>query len=495
MKSIIIDVMQEETRMAIIENGELISLELERPQHSHLVGNIYKGTVQNVLDGMQAAFVDIGTGKNSFLYIGNGKLMPGGEKTPEGKAAQLRMMPWLTGHPNQKISIGMSIPVQITKDEVGSKGPRATMHLSIPGRNVVLMPASSGYVGMSHRIDDEKEKKRLHDIVRELCPRGMGMIIRTAAVGQPREVLEQDIRYLTSLWEAIIAKFKRKNKATLLYRDADMVIRTVRDNFADDVEQVIINDEKTYQRIVSLIAGINPEFAKRVKLYTDREEIFKRYGVEEELRKLESRTVELKSGGFLVIDKTEAMTVIDVNTGKYVGNANLGETVYQMNLEAADEIMRQLRLRDIGGIIIVDFIDMEKEAQKEKLLYRLRQQAQKDRTKMNIVDITSLGLVEITRKKSRQNMEAMVYCTCPVCSGTGRIESNETLFVKICRKLRHLEKERHNADGYELQLHPDAAQELKLKDAFKPIEKELGITIKIETRREIVPGNYSLLHI
>ena len=242
-----------------------------------------------------------------------------------------------------------------------------------------------------------------------------------------------------------------------MYRDADMVIRTVRDNFTDDVEQVIINDENTYQRIVSLITGINPEFAKRVKLYTDREEIFKRYGVEEELRKLESRTVELKSGGFLVIDKTEAMTVIDVNTGKYVGNANLGETVYQMNLEAADEIMRQLRLRDIGGIIIVDFIDMEKEAQKEKLLYRLRKQAQKDRTKMNIVDITSLGLVEITRKKSRQNMESMVYCTCPVCSGTGRIESNETLFVKICRKLRHLEKERHNADGYELQLHPDAA--------------------------------------
>lgn len=496
MERIIVNVMPEEIRVAVTKDDELVSFELERPQHSHLVGNIYKGTVQNVLQGMQAAFVDIGTGKNAFMYIGDGKLMPGGEKTPEGRAAQLRVMPWLNGQPNQKISIGQSLPVQITKDEVGSKGPRGTMHLSIPGRNVVLMPASSGYVGMSHRIDDEKEKKRLHDIVRELCPKGMGMIIRTAAIGQPREVLEQDIKYLTGLWETIIAKFKRKSKgAALLYRDADMVIRMVRDSFTDEVAEVIIDDEKTYKRVVELVESINPQLAERVQYYQGHGSIFNYYHLEEELKKLAGRTVELKSGGFLVIDKTEAMTVIDVNTGKYVGNANLGETVYQMNLEAAEEIMRQLRLRDIGGIIIVDFIDMDKPAQKEKLLQKLRHYAMADRTKTNIVDITSLGLVEITRKKSRQNVEAMLYSPCPVCQGSGKIESTETIFIRICREIRRLEKRKHNTDGYELQLSPATAQELKLKDAFKNLEQELGINIEVVSKPEIMAGNFSLLQV
>lgn len=479
--------------MALVEDEKLIEAELERPRHSHLVGNIYKGQVQNVLQGMQAAFVDIGKEKNAFLYIGDGKLMPGGEKTDEGRAAQLRAMPWLNGQPNQRISIGQSIPVQITKDEVGTKGPRATMHLSIPGRNVVLMPASSGYVGMSHRITDEKEKKRLHGIVRELCPKGMGMIIRTAAEGQSRETIEQDVKYLTGLWETIIAKFKRQKGTSLLYRDADMVIRMVRDNFTEDIDEVIIDDEVTYQRVRELVEGINPKLVERIHFYSGKGSIFNYYHVEEELKKLDGRIVELKSGGFLVIDKTEAMTVIDVNTGKFVGSANLAETVYRMNLEAADEIMRQLRLRDIGGIIIVDFIDMDKPSQKEQLLERLRKQAQQDRTKTNIVDITSLGLVEITRKKSRQNVEAILYDTCPVCGGTGRINSSETLFIRISREIRRIERKRHNIDGYELQLCTEAAQELRLKDAFTELEKEIGARIKVVGRAEIPPGSFSIL--
>lgn len=493
MKQIVVNVMPEEIRMALLEDGILFKIELERPRHSHLVGNIYKGQVQNVLQGMQAAFVDIGQDKNAFLYIGDGRLMPGGEKSSEDRAAQLRAMPWLNGQPNQRISVGQSIPVQITKDEVGSKGPRATMHLSIPGRNVVLMPTSSGYVGMSHRLDDEQEKKRLHDIVRELCPPGMGMIIRTAAEGQSREAIEQDIKYLTNLWQVVLSKFKRKKGSSLLYRDADMVIRMVRDNFTEDIDEVIIDDAATCQRVRELVEVIDPELAGRIKFYEGKGSVFNYYHVEEELAKLKERTVELKSGGFLVIDKTEAMTVIDVNTGKYVGNANLGETVYRMNLEAADEIMRQLKLRDIGGIIIVDFIDMDKPSQKEELLNRLREQAQRDRTKTNIVDITSLGLVEITRKKSRHNLDSMLFDTCPVCGGTGQVESVETLCIRIAREIRRLERKGHSADGYELQLCTKLAQEVKLLEPFKELSRELGISITVEGRPDIPYGAYSLL--
>lgn len=494
MKQIIVNVMPEETRMALLDDGSLMEIELERPRHSHLVGNIYKGQVQNVLQGMQAAFVDIGQEKNAFLYVGDGKLMPGGEKTEEGRIAQLQAMPWLNGQPNQRISVGQNIPVQITKDEVGSKGPRATMHLSIPGRNVVLMPASSGYVGMSHRLTDEKEKKRLHDIVRELCPAGMGMIIRTAAEGQSREAIERDVKYLTNLWQVIISKFKRKKGSSLLYRDADMVIRMVRDNFTDDIDEVIIDDSATCQRVRELAEGIDQELAGRIKLYEGKGSIFNYYHIEEELAKLKERIVELKSGGFLVIDKTEAMTVIDVNTGKYVGNANLGETIYRMNMEAADEIMRQLKLRDIGGIIIIDFIDMDKPSQREMLLNRLREQAQKDRTKTNIVDITALGLVEITRKKSRQNVNAMLFDACPVCGGTGQVESLESLCIRVAREIRRLERKHHNADGYELQVNTATASELKLQDPFNLLVKELGINIDIVGRPDIVQGSYSLLY-
>ena len=469
MKSIIINVMPEETRMALIDNQELIAVELERPQHTHLVGNIYKGHVQNVLKGMQAAFVDIGQSKNAFLYVGDGK-------TPNAGGLESQQ---------PKIHIGQSLPIQITKDASGLKGPRATTHLSIPGRNVVLMPASSGYVGISHRIEDEAERKRLHDIVTELKPEGMGMIIRTAAIGQKREAIEQDIKYLAKIWSAITAKAKLKDGPGLLYRDADLAIRIVRDSFTDDVDEMVIDDERVYRRAVELAESFNPELAKRIHLYKGNVSIFNSYHIDEELKKLESPVVELKSGGFLVIDKTEAMTVIDVNTGKFVGNANLGETVYRMNLEAADEIMKQLRLRDIGGIILVDFIDMEKESQKEDLLLRMRAQAQKDRTKTNIVDITALGLVEITRKKSRPNVDAMLYATCSACNGTGRVESSETIGIRICREIRRLEKKHHNQDGYELQLNPAVADDLKLADTLGPLSKELGIELEIVSHPEM----------
>jgi len=474
MRAIIVNVMPEETRIAVKDGDELVSLELERPQHNHLVGNIYKGIVQNVLPGMQAAFVDIGQSKNAFLYIGDGKTAvgePGGER--------------------KKIHIGQALPVQITKDEVGSKGPRATLHLTVPGRNVVLMPKSA-YIGTSHRIDSEEERRRLYDIVQEACPEGMGIIIRTAAIGQSKKNIQRDIWYLVKVWQSVEAKMRLTKNTGLLYRDVDLVIRIVRDIFDENVTEMLIDDEQVFHRVQDLLMGIAPEWADRLHFYSGHD-IFADYGIAEEAAGLANRYVELKSGGFLVIDKTEAMTVIDVNTGSFVGNFNLAETAFVLNQEAAAEIMRQLRLRDIGGIILVDFIDMEKDEHNKALLQQMRQLAQLDRTKTNVVDITALGLVEITRKKSRHNIDNLLYTDCPVCSGSGKVLSPEAVAIKVCREIRRAEGRKHAPEGYTLQLGTEAARQLQAADCFQRLQKELGIRLAVEADGEIAPGCYMLL--
>lgn len=475
MKTILLNSMPEEVRMAIVAGGELQAIEMERASHSHLVGNLYRGRVQNVLPGMQAAFVDIGREKNAFLYIGDG--MP--------KEAQQAVR-------QQKIHIGQTLPVQIVKDAIGTKGPRATTHLTLPGRNVVLMPTAA-YIGISRRIESEEERARLHGIAERICPKDMGLIIRTVAAGKTEEALAADVRYLRRLWESIQARMKLGSAPSLLYRDADLAIRMVRDSFTDEIDEVIVDDRALYQRIVELVEYASPELADRVKLYAERTPLFRKYHLEEELEKLGAREVELPSGGFIVIDKTEALTVIDVNTGRFVGKANLADTVYHTNLEAAAEILKQLRLRDIGGIIVVDFIDMEQSGQKEELLAYMREHVKSDPTKTNIVDITSLGLVEITRKKSRQNLESMIYSECPYCHGKGRVESPETVGIQISRDIRRMELASHSEDGYEVEVHELVAEELRRGRLLQPLEQEFGIRVRVMTKPGMHPENYSIL--
>lgn len=477
VKSILVTVAPEETRAALVEDGVLKAVEMERSAHSHLVGNIYKGKVQNVLPGMQAAFVDIGTGKNAFMYIGDGK--------PHDIVGN---MP-----PMQSIHIGQNLPVQIIKDEIGTKGPRATTHISLPGRNVVLMPTAA-YIAMSRRIEDEAERSRLHEIAGRICPEGMGLIIRTAAIGQSEAVLREDVEYLIRLWHSILAHFQMKGKkAALLYRDADLIIRVVRDSLTGEIDEMVIDDRKVWQRVRDLVRFLSPDLTDRIRLYEGRVPLFREYGIEEELEKLGARKVELPSGGFLVLDKTEALTVIDVNTGKYVGSTNLGETVYQANLEAAEEILRQIRLRDIGGIILVDFIDMEKEEQKEHLLSVMREKARNDRTKTNVVDITSLGLVEITRRKSRQNLDSILYSDCPICHGRGRIESPETVSIRIAGDIRRMERTSHAREGYEIEVHETVAEELRQNQLLMDLAAEFGMDIRVTAKPGMHPENYSIL--
>ncbi len=481
MKTILANIVPEETRIAVLdEAGELESVEYERSSQAHLVGNIYRGKVQNVLPGMQAAFVDIGAEKNAFLYIGDG--LP-----PEAKAAGAQ-------YPKQKIHVGQVLPVQITKDAVGSKGPRATLHISLPGRLLVLVPTAS-YIGLSRRLADAAERERLHGLAAKLLPEGMGLIVRTAAAGASEKRLSAEVQGLVQLWQGIMARFRLKGqkRSSLLYRDADLLIRVVRDSLTEDVGKMVIDNAEAYGRASELARALMPELAERVQLYEERQPLFQAYQVEQELEKLGARQVELISGGFLVIDKTEALTVIDVNTGKYVGQSNLADTVYQANLEAAAEIMKQIRLRDLGGIIICDFIDMETEAQKESLLQRLRELAEKDRTKMSIVDITSLGLVEITRKKSRANLESLIYAECPICHGCGRVESPETVSIRISRDIRRMERKSHAEAGYELEVHPHVAEELQQNQILMNLSAEFGLDLKVTARPEMHPESYSIM--
>ena len=473
MKTILLNVTPEEARVALTGDGHLLETAVERPSHSHLVGNIYKGRVQNVLPGMQAAFVDIGQKKNAFLYLGSD------EDRKNGGA-------------REHFHIGQAVMVQVVKDAVGTKGPRVATKLSLPGRNIVLMPTAA-YIGMSRRIEDEEERARLHALAQELCPQGMGLIVRTAAIGQDRETLEADLRYLLRLWESLSARCGVLSAPALLYRDADLAVRVVRDLLTEEIDRFLVDDAETYRHVRDLVSYTSPSLAGRVEWYEGGTPLFRAYGAEEELETLTDREVELPSGGFLVIDRTEALTVIDVNTGKFVGSSNLSDTIYRANMEAAAEILRQLRLRDIGGIIVVDFIDMDEETQKESLLDFLRERAKLDRTKTNIIGITQLGLVEITRKKSRQNVESILYADCPCCHGSGRVESPETVAIRICRDIRRIEERSHADFGYEVEVHDTVAYALMDSPLVDSLSSELGVKVGFVIKPGMHPENYSII--
>lgn len=472
-KSIIANVMPEETRVAVLEDSELMEISVERSESGHLVGNIYKGRVKNVLPGMQAAFIDIGWDKNAFLYMGDA-----------GRQAAGR-----------HLTIGQDVLVQIAKDAMGDKGPRATISLTLPGRYIVLMPTVD-YIGISRRIEDEAERNRLRQLADKMRPDGMGVIVRTVAKDKSQDELMKDMAYLVNMWSTLSARAKRTNAPALIYKDADLVVRIVRDYLTNDVTQFVIDSQEAYNRVVDLLRYISPELMDCVSLFEPNAhagDIFSRYNLDVALESLQSRRVDLKCGGYLVIDHTEALTVIDVNTGKFVGNTNLSETVFQTNLEAAIEIARQLRLRDIGGIIIIDFIDMDKPEQRAAVLSGLETALKKDRTKSNVLGITSLGLVEMTRKKARQNLSGMLYSPCPHCRGKGRIKSPETVIIDIKREVRNLNKRSRPGGRLLIQVHPQVADLLKRQDEVRRLEQETARTLAVEPVADMNPEMFSLL--
>ena len=418
-----------ETRMAVLEEKRLVEIVIERFHVSRRVGNIYRGKVENILPGMEAAFVNIGMEKNAFLYVDDLQVFKGQEEEVNGPAPPI----------NKLLREGQEIIVQVVKEPMGNKGARVVTNLTLPGRYFVLMP-SVNYIGISRRIEDEDERERLRALAQKLQPRGMGLIVRTAAEGSTRE-LRADRDFLLNLWQKIRKKSRKGPVPALLYHDHDLLYRMLRDLFTEDIERLIIDEESAYSKALEFLNSMNPRLKSRVELYRGSLPLFDYYGIEHQIKEALQNKVWLPSGAYLVFDQGEALTMIDVNTGKFTGSTNLEDTVLATNLEAAQEIARQIRLRNLGGIIIIDFIDMGSEKNRRQVLEVLTRELAKDKQKSNILGFTGLGLLEMTRKKIRPSLREQLQQSCPCCNGTGYHSSLETQAAAAERRIIQLAAE------------------------------------------------------
>ncbi|MDP2892708.1 MAG: Rne/Rng family ribonuclease [Bacillota bacterium] len=451
-KEIIVDINHFQTRAALLQDGKLMEIYVERSDKERITGNIYKGRVDNVLPGMQAAFVDIGLGKNAFLYAGDILVDKMDFEFDDGSPDVS------LGNIKDMVKTGQEIIVQVVKEALGTKGARLTTHITLPGRLVVLMPTVD-HIGVSRRIEDESERHRLKTEVEKIKPKKMGVILRTMAQGKTAADMGPEIRLLTRHWEKIQSKAKTVSAPRLLHAERDLLFRIVRDMFNENVDRMVVSDREHYERVCEIADIVSPHISKKIELFQQQCDIFEYYGLEPQMEALLERKVWLKSGGYIIIDQTEAMTVIDVNTGKFVGHSNLEDTILRINLEAAQEIARQLRLRDISGIIIIDFIDMDLIVNREKVLDTLREALREDRTKSNVLGITGLGLVEMTRKKMRHNLSSMMESTCSCCRGSGRTRSPLTMALKV-RKEVQKNFEHTDFPNFLIEVHPEVVKEL-----------------------------------
>ena len=410
-----------ETRVAVVENGVLQEVIVERERRRGLVGNIYKGKVSRVLPGMQAAFIEVGLERAAFLHASD---------IAQGDGDDSR-----TDNITQLLREGQELLVQVIKDPLGTKGARLTTHITIPSRFLVFTP-DVFHAGVSLKIEDELERYRLKDVMSVLM-RGSagGYIARTAAEGVPIELLKADTEFLNKLWEAVQERMATAKAGDVVHEDLPLVMRVLRDVVDGEVEKLRIDSRRATRRVSQFAEQFMPEVASRIGHYPGERPIFDLYGVEDEIQKALDRKVHLKSGGYLIIDQTEAMTTIDVNTGAFVGHRNLEETIFKTNLEATQTIARQLRLRNLGGIIIIDFIDMVEEEHKRQVLRSLQKNLERDRTKNHITEVSALGLVEMTRKRTRESLERVLCEPCPVCSGRGTLKTPETVCFEIFREI------------------------------------------------------------
>ena len=437
---LIINVTPQETRVALLEDRALAELYIERAKDRGIVGNIYKGKVMKVLPGMQAAFVDVGLERSAFLYVSDvsGKVEDYEEMGFHGDDMAIYFNP--LSPIEDLLSEGQEIMVQVSKEPLGTKGTRITSHVTLPGRYLVFMPTVD-HVGVSRRIKDEKERRRLREIVQTIKPPSGGFIVRTASEGAETEEIRADMEFLIRLWENVQKRRESQPAPSLIHSDLTMVLRAIRDILSPQVNRIVIDSKEEYDSILSFINAYMPKQKYEITLFENQEPIFDAYGIEVEIDKISGRKVWLKSGGYIVIDMTEALVAIDVNTGRYVGKRNLADTILKTNLEAAKEIAYQLRLRNIGGIIIIDFIDMEREGDREKVYQVLEEALKKDRQKTNIFQISELGLVEMTRKRTRENIARILSEPCPYCEGAGLIKSKTTVCYDIFRQIERTSSE------------------------------------------------------
>lgn len=448
-KEILADVDRDQIRIGVLEDRQLVEYYVERTHDERVIGNIYKGKVANVLPGIQAAFVDIGLEKNAFLYIGDLYNFKDNSEDEDVFNAVTKTSI------KDVLHVGQEVLVQVVKESMGSKGARVSMNITLPGRYLVLMPTVD-YIGISRRIENEEERHRLKTLAEKIRPPHMGVIVRTVAEGKDIDELKADMEYLVRLWDNIQKKQKGGKVPRLIYKDMNLLARIVRDIFTPEVNKFYVNTSFGYEKVRELASFISPSLMDRVSLYMGQEDIFEYFNIESETQRALERKVWLKSGGYIVIDHTEALTAIDVNTGKFVGSIDLEDTVVKTNLEAAKEIAKQLRLRDIGGIVIIDFIDMNSQEHKKMVIETLEAELKKDRTKAHVLGITNLGLVEMTRKKVRQSLDEVLEKVCPYCEGRGRILSEDTMAKKVEREIARIFRTRRG-EAILLEVHPSVA--------------------------------------
>ncbi|CEH28249.1 Rne/Rng family ribonuclease [Aneurinibacillus migulanus] len=481
MRKIIVNAIGREERVAVLEGGRLVELYIERPEEHRIVGNIYKGKVENVLPGMQAAFIDIGMDKNAFLYVDD-CLPPTIDKTKKKTPAI-----------NELITKGQQLTVQVSKEAFGTKGARVTTQVSLPGRYVVYLPDVS-YIGVSRRIQREKERERLRSIIRDILRPEEGVILRTLAAGVTQAELEADILFLRARWEQVQTDKRDARPPSLMYEDISLVSRVVRDFVSDDVEEVIIDSRPRYAEVRTLLGRYQPQLEEKIRLYNGREDIFAHYDLDGEIERALRRKVWLKSGGYLVIDQTEALTVFDVNTGKFTGSHDLEETVVKTNLEACREIARQLRLRNVGGIIIIDFIDMAVEEHRNQIRDCMEVELRKDKTKTHLLGFTQLGLLEMTRKKERHNLADVLQRSCPCCEEKGRILAEETLLGMLERELIGYSRN-DRADAVLVEVHPHVARYFLEHGYTGELKDSTGMDVRIKESTTLDEQHYRIAFI
>ena len=488
-KELVINTTSHETRIALLESGHIAELYIERYRELGIVGNIYLGKVVRVLPGMQAAFVDIGLEKAAFLYVADVldemeavehfvEVGHRHEQRGEEAGEERPPLPPI----EDLLQEGQEIMVQVAKEPIGTKGARITSHISLPGRNLVYMPTVD-HVGISRRIEHEEERERLRHLVDVMRPAGTGFIVRTAAEMRDGEELKADMDYLVSLWEHISTRRQGKSAPSLIHSDLDVTSKVLRDILTEDVSRIVVDSPVEHHKIVRFLNTFMPGHNFQVEHYEGAEPIFDTFGLEVEIARALGRKVWLKSGGYIIIEQTEALTAVDVNTGRFVGKHNLEDTILKTNLEAVKEVAFQLRLRNIGGLIIIDFIDMEKEAHREKVQSALEEVLKNDKSKTNILKISELGLVEMTRKRVRESIGRTLCEACPYCDGKGYVKSRTTTVYEI---FRELQREMGPAPGYRMTLlvHPDIASILYdeerhgIEELEKTFEKQVTITAR-----------------
>jgi ribonuclease G len=474
---LIINVTFNEIRMAFLENSVPVEFFIERKNDKNMVGNIFKGRVARIVPGMDAAFVDIGLEKSAFLYVGD--IMLDKAMYEEYEDADLVFPVEMNERIEGVLEEGQELIVQVSREPIGQKGTKVTSKITLPGRLLVLMP-STQHIGVSRRIDQEEERKRLADMLKEICPKGFGLIARTASEGKTTEELSGDLNFLMRIWENIHEKAKCTRAPSILHQDLGLILRVIRDLHSHNLKKIIIDDEQLFKKIEDFLKEYLPEEKCEAIYFNEKDPIFETYGIEIDVAKLAQKKIWLKSGGYIVIDYTEALTVIDVNTGRYLGKKGLEDTILRTNLEAVKEIAYQIRLRNIGGIIVVDFIDMERKESRDTVFQALLEALKRDRIKTFVYPISEIGLVQITRKRTRHNIVNMLTETCPNCDGSGYVKSRYTVCYEVLREIRSFCKN-EDVDSLNVYLSPEAASFIyeEEKSSIEYIENTLKTKVNL----------------